>query len=51
MYDCFYSTGARDRKEEEGLDESEGKILFENMVSEGVKINFEEFLEIYWNKK
>lgn len=50
VYDCFYSTGARDRIEEEGADESEGKILFENMVSKGVKINFEEFLEIYWKK-
>lgn len=50
VYDCFYSSGARDRKEEEGKDEMESKGLFENMISNGVKINFEEFLKMYWNK-
>ena len=37
VYDCFYSTG----------DEDQG--LFEYMVSNGVKLNFEEFLKVYWN--
>lgn len=50
VYDCFYSTGARDWKKEEGQNELEGKLLFENMISEGVKINFGEFLKLYWNK-
>ena len=38
LYDCFYSTGAEDEK------------LFEEMVSNGVKLNFEEFLRMYWVK-
>lgn len=50
VYDCFYSTGARDWKEEEGQDESEGKLIFEEMISNGVKLNFEYFLKKYWNK-
>lgn len=50
VYDCFYSTGARDWKEEEGQDESEGKVIFEEMISNGVKLNFEYFLKKYWNK-
>ena len=50
VYDCFYSTGARDWKEEEGQDESEGKEIFEEMISKGVKLNFEYFLKKYWNK-
>ena len=37
VYDCFYSTGA------------ESKELFEYMISNGVKLNFEEFLRVYWN--
>lgn len=36
VYDCFYSTGDEDQK------------LFEYMISNGVKINFEEFLKVYW---
>ena len=36
LYDCFYSTGAEDKE------------LFEEMVSNGVKLNFEEFLRVYW---
>lgn len=47
VYDCFYSTGARDWKEEEGQDESEGKVIFEEMISNGVKLNFEYFLKKY----
>ena len=50
VYDCFYSTGARDRKKEEGQDESEGKLIFKEMISNGVKLNFEYFLKKYWNK-
>ncbi|MBR5523978.1 MAG: hypothetical protein IKU51_01755 [Clostridia bacterium] len=38
LYDCFYSTGAEDKE------------LFEEMVSKGVKLNFEEFLRMYWLK-
>lgn len=36
VYDCFYSTGDEDQE------------LFEYMISNGVKINFEEFLKVYW---
>ena len=38
VYDCFYSTGAEDKK------------TFEEMISNGVRLNFEEFLEMYWMK-
>ncbi len=48
VYDCFYSTGARDWYEEEGQDELEGKGIFEEMISKGVKLNFEYFLKTYW---
>lgn len=36
VYDCFYSTG------------EEKQELFEYMISSGVKINFEEFMRVYW---
>lgn len=36
VYDCFYSTGAEDQE------------LFEHMVLSGVKLNFEDFLRVYW---
>ena len=36
VYDCFYSSGDEDQE------------LFEFMISNGVKRNFEEFLEMYW---
>jgi hypothetical protein len=36
VYDCFYSTGDEDQK------------LFEYMISNGVRLNFEEFLRVYW---
>ena len=39
VYDCFYSTGG------------ENQELFEYMVSNGVRLNFEEFLKIYWKLK
>ncbi len=51
VYDCFYSTGSRDWKEEEGQDKSEGKVIFEEMIRKGVKLNFEYFLKTYWGKK
>lgn len=35
VYDCFYSTGAEDQE------------LFEYMISNGVRLNFEEFLRVY----
>lgn len=50
VYDCFYSTGSKDWKEEEGQDESEGQVIFEEMISNGVKLNFEYFLKKYWDK-
>ena len=50
VYDCFYSTGARDWKEEEGQDDSEGKEIFEEMIKKGVKLNFEYFFKNYWDK-
>ena len=50
VYDCFYSTGSRDWKEEEGANEEEGKWIFENMICDGVKRNFEEFIEMYWKR-
>lgn len=36
VYDCFYSTGEEDQE------------LFEYMISQGVKLNFEEFYTMYW---
>lgn len=36
VYDCFYSTGDEDQQ------------LFEYMISNGVRLNFEEFLRVYW---
>jgi len=36
VYDCFYSTGKEDLE------------LFENMISNGVRLNFEEFFRMYW---
>lgn len=36
VYDCFYSTG------------EESQELFEDMISNGVKLNFEEFLRVYF---
>lgn len=36
VYDCFYSTGEEDQE------------LFEYMISNGVKINFEEFMKMYF---
>ena len=36
VYDCFYSTGDEDQE------------TFEDMISNGVKLNFEEFLRMYW---
>lgn len=50
VYDCFYSTGSKDWKEE-CQDESEGKAIFEEMIKNGVKLNFEYFLKTYWKKK
>ncbi len=38
VYDCFYSTGEETQEE------------FENMVSEGIRINFNEFIHIWYSK-
>ena len=39
VYDCFYSTGGEDLK------------TFEEMIQHGVKLNFEEFLRMFWISK
>lgn len=39
VYDCFYSTGGEDLK------------TFEEMIQNGVKLNFEEFLRMFWISK
>jgi hypothetical protein len=38
VYDCFYSTG------------TEKQELFEQMISNSVRFNFEEFVKVYWKK-
>ncbi len=47
VYDCFYSTGSDN--EEWGLG-ADSENLFKEMISKGVKLNFEYFLKKYWNK-
>ncbi len=47
VYDCFYSTGSDN--EEWGLG-ADSENLFKEMISKGVKLNFEYFLKTYWNK-
>ena len=36
VYDCFYSTGDEDKE------------TFEDMILNGVRLNFEEFIRMYW---
>ena len=48
VYDCFYSTGSNSEEWGQGAD---SKRLFEEMISKGVKLNFEYFLKTYWDKK
>ena len=38
VYDCFYATGDEDQE------------LFEFMISNGVKRNFEDFLSVWWKE-
>ncbi len=38
VYDCFYSTGEEDQE------------LFDFMISNGVKRNFEEFISVWWKE-
>lgn len=38
VYDCFYSTGKEDKEQ------------FEEMISNGVRFNFDEFVRKYWRK-
>jgi len=45
VYDCFYSTGSNN--EEWGLG-ADSENLFKEMISKGVKLNFEYFLKTYW---
>ena len=47
VYDCFYSTGSDN--EEWGLG-ADSENLFKEMISKGVKLNFEYFFKKYWNK-
>jgi hypothetical protein len=47
VYDCFYSTGSNS---EEWGQRADSKRLFEEMISKGVKLNFEYFLKTYWDK-
>ena len=47
VYDCFYSTGSNSEEWGQGGD---SKRLFEEMISKGVKLNFEYFLKTYWDK-
>lgn len=47
VYDCFYSTGSNSEEWGQGAD---SKRLFEEMISKGVKLNFEYFLKTYWDK-
>ena len=39
VYDCFYATG------------TEKQELFEQMISNSVRFNFEEFVKVYWKKE
>lgn len=39
VYDCFYSTGTEDQEQ------------FDEMISNSVKHNFEEFVGVYWKKR
>ena len=39
VYDCFYSTGTEDQEQ------------FEEMISNSVRLNFEEFVSVYWKKR
>ncbi len=45
VYDCFYSSGSDSQEWGQGAD---SKKLFEEMISKGVKLNFEYFLKTYW---
>ena len=38
VYDCFYSTGREDKEQ------------FEEMISNGVRFNFDEFVRKYWRE-
>ena len=48
VYDCFYSTGSNSQEWGQGAD---SESLFKEMISKGVKLNFEYFLKTYWDKK
>jgi len=45
VYDCFYSSGSDSQEWERGADSEK---LFTEMISKGVKLNFEYFLKTYW---
>lgn len=45
VYDCFYSSGSDSQEWGQGADSEK---LFTEMISKGVKLNFEYFLKTYW---
>lgn len=45
VYDCFYSSGSDSQEWGQGADSEK---LFKEMISKGVKLNFEYFLKTYW---
>ena len=45
VYDCFYSSGSDSQEWGQGADSEK---LFAEMISKGVKLNFEYFLKTYW---
>ena len=45
VYDCFYSTGSDSEEWGQGAD---SENLFEEMISKGVKLNFDNFLKNYF---
>ena len=47
VYDCFYSSGSDSQEWGQGAD---SETLFKEMISKGVKLNFEYFLKTYWDK-
>ena len=47
VYDCFYSTGSNNEEWGQGAD---SENLFKEIISKGVKLNFEYFIKTYWDK-
>ena len=47
---CFADTPKKSSNSEEWGQGADSKRLFEEMISKGVKLNFEYFLKTYWDK-